>query len=234
MKRVLRSRISLIAIACLFFAGMIVSSREFRKLHAGDAARESLLYIPSGKSLSYIALGYDQVFADFLWLRTISYFGSHAMTDRKYPWLRNLLEAVTELDPDWSFPYVFAGVLLSSEANDVEESNRLVRRGMDHHPDVWELPFYIGFNYFHILKNPRCGAQYMFKASSYPKSPPYLKALAARLSAKGSTFENHLELCQRLLEMTKDPDIKKQVETNCRRRLAHTEPEELVDERPCI
>jgi hypothetical protein len=187
---------------------------------------EKVLYIPSGKFLKPAVLGYNQLAADLLWLKTLSYFGTHAITDRSYTWLPKLLEAVTTLDPYWDFPFHFAGIVLSIEGDLVEEANRIVKRGIDYHPNVWQFPFYIGFNYFHVKNNPVCGARYIYQASTYPDSPEFLKGLAAKLSSKGNSRKNHLEMCARLLNLTKDENMRKQIIKHCEQKLNSEVPED--------
>ena len=68
--------------------------------------------IPSGKFLKPFTFGYEQLVADYFWIKTISYFGDHLMSDRKYPWLYHLLDLVTTLDPHFIWPYYFGGIVL--------------------------------------------------------------------------------------------------------------------------
>jgi len=197
-----------------FFASVFISQSVNKKFGI-VYQEEKLLYIPSGKYLEPAVLGYNQFAADFLWLKALSYFGTHALTDRVYTWLPNLLEAITTLDPQWEFPFHFAGVILSVEGDMIDEANKIIRKGMEAHPKIWQFPFYLGFNFFHEKNNPLCGAKYIFQASSYPEAPIYLKPLAARLSNKGNTRENHIMMCQRLFSLTKDEDLRKQIVKNC-------------------
>lgn len=226
-----------VTIVCVILGGVLFAasagmSWRMTKRLSGAQEFESHLYIPSGVMLRPLALGYREMFADMLWLKTISYFGGHAVTDHRYLHLANLLDAITTLDPTWDFPYHFAGIVLSMEADQVEASNRLLRRGIEEHPDVWQFPFYIGFNYFQVLNNPRCGAKYIFRASTHPKAPVYLQALAARLSARGNDLDNHIAMCNQLLRMTKDPGLTKQIKKHCDERLkkGNVEPETKAED----
>jgi hypothetical protein len=219
-KRFLVKICSLI-ILTLFLSVLV--SHKVQEQYGGVHQEEKLLYIPSGKYLDPAVMGYNQFAADILWLKALSYFGSHALSDRVYTWLPNLLEAVTTLDPFWEFPFHFAGVVLSVEGKLLDEANRIVKKGMEFHPNTWQLPFYVGFNFFHEKNNPVCGAKYIFQASSYPKAPAYLKPLAARLSNKGNSRENHILMCQKLLSLTKDEDLRKQIIKNCNEKLKKEE-----------
>ena len=133
----------------VFLMGSILWSKQIDANYS-HWHEEKLLYIPKGDIMKHFVFGFNQLAADLLWFKAIAYFGEHALSDRHYPWLVNLVETVTALDPHWAFPYHFAGIILSTQANMVDEANHIVKRGMEDHPDVWQLPFYIGFNFFHF------------------------------------------------------------------------------------
>ena len=53
---------------------------------------EKMLYLPSGKFLKPLCLGFDEVVADLLWMKAVVYFGGHARADQHYPWLYHILD----------------------------------------------------------------------------------------------------------------------------------------------
>lgn len=209
-----------------FCAGLLAGSVFFSKClgrHYPSQDIESLMYIPSGEFLRVSALGHPALVADLLWIRTINYFGLHALGDRNYAFLPSLIKAINVLDPDWEFPFHFAGIILGTEAGMVREANKILVDASEKFPDEWEFPFYLGFNYFHTLQNSHCGAKYIFRASSLPGSPAYLKPLAAKLSKEGNSIGNHLAMCNRLLSMTEDKGLRDQIIKNCKEALARRE-----------
>ena len=211
-----------LVVLLLLFGFCVFSFSEGHRRFSSRWEEENVMYFPSGKFLEPVVLGYNAMAADFLWVRTVNYFGVHSMSDRKYPYLAPLLDAITILDPTWDFPYHFAGVVLPSEVDVIDEANRIVRRGMDNLPDVWQFPFYIGFNYFHFKNNSRCGAKYIYKAASHEKAPAYLVALAAKLSSQGNTPENHRAMCLSLLETTRVDNMRKRILEYCNKLPAGT------------
>jgi hypothetical protein len=67
---------------------------------ATAAARlDEPVYLPRAEYLRPISLGWQNVLADILWFRTISYFGEHYRSDRTYAWLAQMCDLVTDLDP---------------------------------------------------------------------------------------------------------------------------------------
>lgn len=172
---------------------------------------EGLLYLPTGKFLKVIALGYDELIADVIWVKAVGYFGGHLLTDRQYTWLYHMLDLVTTLDPQYQYPYHFGGIILSIEVEQVENSNKLLKKGMEHFPEVWQFPFYIGFNYFYHLGELSTAARYLAIASQLPGHPKYLPQLTARLYDQSGEKENAVQFLQVMYSNIEDENMKKQI-----------------------
>ncbi|HIE64819.1 MAG: hypothetical protein ABGX83_07535 [Nitrospira sp.] len=182
--------------------------------------QESLLYLPSGKYLKLLVLGYDQVLADLLWIKTIDYFGDHYVTDKEYPWLHHILNLIIDLDPLFDFPYFFGGIVLSLEASQVDRANQILERGIEAYPEKWQFPFYIGFNYYYHQKDAEKAAPYIEKASSLPGSPAYLKSLAGGLYAKINKNEAALRFYREAYRNATDELVKEHIEKKIKRILS--------------
>ena len=83
----------------------------------------------------------------------------------------------------------------------MREGNRLLRRGIEHHPDEWRNYFYLGFNYyFYLLENDQAAAA-LSDAARLEGSPRYLPRLVARLRSDSADIDVAEAF---LLEMTND------------------------------
>jgi len=173
---------------------------------------ESILYLPSGKYLKYLTLGYNQVVADLLWIKTVSYFGSHFMTDQQYPWLFHMLTLIIDLDPKFDFPYYFGGVVLSLEASQAENANKILEKGIDAFPNQWMYPFYIGFNHYYHLGDPMTAAPFIERASKLPGAPQFTKTLAGTLYEQSGDLNAGLEFYRKVYENTSDEIVRKKIE----------------------
>ena len=96
---------------------------------AASADATEPVYLPRAEYLRPMSLGWQNVLADILWFRTISYFGEHYRSDRTYPWLAQMCDLVTDLDPRAEHVYRFAGVILPWEANQADAGIRLLEEG---------------------------------------------------------------------------------------------------------
>lgn len=198
-----------VCMAATLLFGLVQTQRKLVTYQ--PALGESLLYLPSGKYLKPLALGYDQVVADLLWMKTISYFGGHFMSDKQYPWLAHMLNLIIDLDPRFDFPYYFGGIVLSLEASQIEEANKILERGIEAYPDRWQYPFYIGFNYYYHKKDAQRALPYLEKAASLPGAPAFVKSLVARLYEKSGKEEEALHFYEEIYRNTTDEMIRQKI-----------------------
>jgi tetratricopeptide (TPR) repeat protein len=182
-----------------------------------DANRKELkqvdehTYIPSGKYLKTAVLGYDQIIADFFWLRVVQYIGDKEKEARGYPLIYRLVDLVTDLDPGFSFAYKVGGIILTVYSKRIQESNTMLEKGIKENPEVWDLPFFLGFNHFFYLSDYYTAAEYMNRAAQLPGHPPYLPKLVARLYAQAGTPEVALEFLYRVYEQAPNEKIREEL-----------------------
>jgi tetratricopeptide (TPR) repeat protein len=179
--------------------------------HLTNHTTEKFDYLPSGTFLKGLALGFDEALADYFWVRTVLYFGTHVKTDRDYTWLTHMLRLTSELDPRYESPYEFAGLILPSELNDVDGAIAFLEKGIQdipkHNPRYWLQPFYLGFCYMVYKREPIRAAQYFEMATAYPQSPVFLKLLVTRLYASENRPEVAIQFIRNILEAP-DSDLK--------------------------
>ena len=199
------------AIVILVFLFVLTFNKvELLKTDSKDAGRR--IFVPSSKFLKPAVLGYDSMAAAFYWLKTIQYIGDSTQSKRKYPQIYPLLNLVTDLDPKFEYAYEVGGVILSVYAKRIEESIALLKKGDKEGLGYWEIPFFIGFNYFYYLGDYDSAARYISKAAQMPRHPAYLPKLAARLYAQAGSPELALDFLQRVYENTQDENVKRALE----------------------
>jgi len=142
------------------------------------------IYLPKAEYLRLMSLGYNNVLADILWFRTISYFGQHFRGDRTYPWLAHMCDLVTDLDPRAQHVYRFAGMILPWEAGQADAGIRLLEKGIVAFPDSWLLHYWLGFSYYFFKDDFDAATRYLKVAAQLPDAHPAAADLAARLASK--------------------------------------------------
>jgi hypothetical protein len=201
----------------LVLAGMISLQQEIdRRLDRTLAQAEELRSLLPAEYLKPALMGYHHLGADLLWLRLIQVVGQGSHTAYEYEWLYHALDIVTDMDPQYDYAYQVGGIVLTHLAQRPDLSNRLLEKGLESNPTVWQIPFYLGFNHYFYLQDPHRSADYMARASRLPGRPPYLPLLATQLYAEAGNPETGLNFLMAIRSQTPDGSMKEQVETRIR------------------
>ncbi len=184
------------------------------------ARAAELSYLPKGEYLKVAVLGYRQAVADLIWLKAVQHFGVREQTAEGYLWAYHAVDVLTDLDPQFAYAYQVAGAVLGVWANRAQESVAILSKGMKHNPEVWQLPFYVGYDYFYELHDPGRAAPYFRLASVLPGSPEYLPRLAARMTVEAGDPDAALEFLQRLYQSVQDQRLREGLDRRIREVVA--------------
>jgi len=197
--------------AALVFAiggAMIAVLLEVDRQRPAAVRAAELSYLPKGEYLKVAVLGYRQLAADLIWIKALQYFGVRTQTAAGYRWAYHAVDVLTDLDPKFAFAYQVAGTILSVAAGQIQESVAILTKGVRHNPEVWELSFFLGYDYFFELHDPVAAAKYFRLASMLPGSPEYLPKLAARMTVEAGDPDAALEFLQRLYQQVQDERLR--------------------------
>lgn len=179
-----------------------------RRLDRSVAQIEGLAQLPKGEYLKPALLGYHHLGADLIWLRLIQVLGNKRNSADEYEWMYHALDVITTLDPQYAYAYYAGGVVLGDLAHRPDLSVRLLLKGTDANPTVWNIPFLLGYNYYFLLDDPAKGAEYIMRAASLPDRPAYLPGLATRLSVEAGSPQTALVFLEARLRETQDPQMR--------------------------
>jgi hypothetical protein len=128
--------------------------------------QESLTYLPRGGRIKGALLGFETTAAHYLWIRMVLYFGGHAITDKQYPWLIDMLDVITRLCP-WFYPaYEFAGLMVPDVCGNPEAARILLERGLTYlGAKRWNIAFYMGMIFYKYYDDRRIAAGYFARAA---------------------------------------------------------------------
>lgn len=191
----------LLAIALLLVATSAVHAR----IPSWTRAERGEDFIPKASAVKAIALGFEAVLADFYWLWAVQIVGREGArpVDRAAD-LGRLIDVVTTLDPWVGHPYRFAAVWLTDSEQSVRAANRLLERGIEHHPLDWRNDYHLGFNHFFYLGEYEEAARALERAVKLPGSPAYLPRLVARLRSEEADLEAAATFLGELIHRTPD------------------------------
>ena len=212
------------------------------KINSFVKPEEKALYVPPPKFAEHLAFGYDESFADSLWLRVIQDFAvcqekheqskldiikpveslsteedpildekiahvvkevSRANQGRKVcrkGWVYRMLDAVTELAPEFKVPYTVGAISLSVLIDDYEGASALFEKGFKQFPNNWEILYRGAYHYLFDRKDFKRAAELLNKAGK-AGAPSWVQSLAASLYTK----EGQLGLAISSLESTRGP-----------------------------
>ena len=205
---------SLFAVLLLvFFTGTVLCRSQVEKLRGKEVTLEEVLYMPSGKSVKRLSLGYSSLLADIYWTRAVQYFGDK-MNKRsmRYDLLYPLLDITTDLDPHLIVAYEFGSLFLSQPppegAGQPEKAVALVEKGIRENPSYWRLYFTLGFIHYLDRRDYKAASEAFLKGSQVPGALPWMKVMAARMAEHGDDRSTAVYLWKAVYDTSIDPQVK--------------------------
>ena len=194
------------------------------------SAADEVLFVTDSQTVKLMSLGYQQAAADIIWLRSIQYFVTHLLTDRRYPWLEHFIYQMIDLDPKFKHVYLWAGscILYGGEItpSQVKASNRIYKAALKRFPNDYEPAYRLGMNYYSELrvddpqereKYQALGIAYFERAAQAPNAPPtvfdLLRGIAKQMKRDDVLF---YAITDELVRVT-DPERRKHLEARLQR-----------------
>jgi hypothetical protein len=159
--------------------------------------------VPSGKAARIAALGHRTSLSDLYWLAAVQYIGEPKADQRGWEKLYPLIDLVTDLDPRHGYAYQAAGIVLSASGR-LDESDRILLKGMEKGPPWWSFPYYVSFNHWFYRGDYAKGAEYARIAAKMPRASTNVSQLAVSLSSKSGTPEDAIAVLQELRATVQD------------------------------
>jgi len=175
-------------------------------------AQQDALYL-SGKQLSRLAPGFEDLLADLYWLRTVQYYGGQRIWGgSRYDLLAPLIDVVTDLDPRLEIAYRYGAIFLSEKppvgAGDPRTGVAILEKGVRNNPLNWRLRQDLGFLIFTFLDDSKRGADVLMEAARLPGAPFWLESLAAQVLYKGGDRETSRRIWKGMYEQAEEGPMK--------------------------
>ena len=197
----------------VFFAGTVLCRSQVEKLRGKEVTLEEVLYMPSGKLVKRMSLGYSSLLADIYWTRAVQYFGDKLnQRSMRYDLLYPLLDITTDLDPHLIVAYEFGSLFLSQPppdgAGQPEKAVALVEKGLRENPSYWRLYFTLGFIHYLDRRDYKAAGEAFLKGSEVPGALPWMKVMAARMAEHGDDRSTAVYLWRAVYDTSIDPQVK--------------------------
>ncbi len=201
---------------CLICVLLVKPVQDWFEARAGEPEPDpDLLYFSSPAAVKRIALGYDNLIADFYWMRAIQYYGRREEADKRPIRFKNLsalFDITTTLDPYLMDAYRTGSMFLGEPepvgAGQPEEALKLLDKGIGVHPQDWRLYYDKGFVHYLYRQDFQAAGQVWMAASKLPSAPYWMASLAAWSLSKGGTVEVAIALWKRQYEETNRADVR--------------------------
>ncbi len=179
------------------------SGLNLRLAQAHATRPYDVVHVPSGAAARVVALGHRTFVSDVYWLSAVQYIGEPRADQRGWDKLLPLVDLVTDLDPRHGYAYQTAGIVLSA-AGLLDESDAILRKGIEKGPPYWTFPFYLAFNSWFYRGDYATGARWAEIAARTPGASANISRLAVSLASKSGTPEDAIGMLQELRATVKD------------------------------
>ncbi|HET6983960.1 MAG TPA: hypothetical protein VFI53_17590 [Myxococcaceae bacterium] len=210
--------LGLLAVSALLGLGVFAGARADLLLQRDpNSASRALIYLPTPRQARLMAVGFDQVMADWYWVEALQYFTDASQEINRYRNLGDFLEVVVGIDPDFQYAYKFAGISIPYDTGRFHFANTdraidFLERGVKRFPSNWELHFHLGFYYLNFRDDPPRAAEQFAAAAKLEGSPAYLKLFAARLFSVSGELDRARVFAETMLASATDPTERAQLE----------------------
>lgn len=202
-----RKNLAIGTLGLFLIAGLAFSMAQSQRYRYRPELSGSL-YLPSGRLLKEVSLGYRQFVADLVWFSAVQYYGEYRREDHDLRYFVSLIDIVTTLDPHFIFAYTFGAVVVSEDLEAFSEGIAILKSGMSNNPTNWELPFEIGFLNMIHTRDMNVAARYFDLSSRLPGAPERAKRFAAYVYSLSGDTASSIELWEKYKEYTDNPYLK--------------------------
>jgi hypothetical protein len=179
----------------------------------GNRVVEESLYLPSGKTVKKLSIGFDGIMSDLYWIRSIQYFGAKVVhgglttgSNEHFDLLYPLLDITTSLDPQYIVAYQFGGMFVADYGSK-ENAIKLLERGIEANPGEWRLYQYQGLIYWR-QKDYLKASDAFKRGSEVPGAPSFMHVMAAQMLVEGGSRATARQMFLQVYNTTDDKQIK--------------------------
>jgi hypothetical protein len=208
-------KVKAIVAACAFivviFGGIIVLQNKLSAAGKTFQVPPSMAYVPESDKIRPWFLGFHTAFADFLWIKTTIYFGSHYLSDRQYPWLVHMVDIVTRFNPGFYPAYEFGGLLIPDICKDPYAGRIILERGVCTHVEKkWKLYFYLGMLYYKEYRDFDKALVCIATAAQLPGAPvEKLSNMAENLIKRTSGSQSADQFLTFMYSTSENPEVRR-------------------------
>lgn len=155
--------------------------------------REEIKFVPKTGISELLSLDHRGFLADMYFIQVSLHSGSLMWKPLKFKfdsqWAYEMMNVITDLDPKYYVAYLFTGMGLIHNFDDVKLAKPIIEKGMAVFPDSWELPFWIGYDYYVYFEDNKTASTYLWRAAQKPAAPKHFLSLMLSALKKTGEYE---------------------------------------------
>jgi tetratricopeptide (TPR) repeat protein len=202
-------------LAAALAAALVPASRAV--FRAQEAERFEIRYLPTSRPLKLLSPALQLSIADHYWMQTVQYLGDNRSRHLGLPQLFPLVDLITDLDPEHGYAYQAAGLVLSSFR--LEESDAILKKGMERGPNWWSYPFYLAFNDYYYRGDYASAARWAEVAARTPGARPSISRLALALKVKSGSPDDAVRFIEEMRATVTDERLREALDEQYREAL---------------
>lgn len=218
-------RVTLLALFFLVAIGhiLIFSRLESARIQNATGRIQQIKPVMPPALARLTAGEFKGIMADFMTIEAASAIGGYLMQpgvrmkdlpSQAWDIIYELLETSQMLDPYFSDNYRIVQPFFTWEAQRPQLAISFLKKGMEKRTWDWELPFFIGFDYFYFLDDKIAASSYLQEAYSRPGGGGSitLATLSAKLLQEGGKTEVGIAYLEGVLTLENNELFRKAIE----------------------
>lgn len=167
-------------------------------------------------AIEHFSFGFQEAMSDVFWIRTLQDFDYCEKEEAKNvcmnnSWLFKMLDAITNLSPNFRIAYAAGGIALSILITDIDGATRIFDKGVAAFPKDWPILYRAAYHYIYEVKNNERAAELLIMAG-HNGAPPWVFSLAGRLYTEAGRLDLARLTLNQMIREERDPAIIKRLQ----------------------
>ncbi|NUN04828.1 MAG: hypothetical protein HUU57_03605 [Bdellovibrio sp.] len=163
-----------------------------------------------------MSFGFNEAIADTLWIRALQDFDycEAKIADNvcaNNSWLYLMLDAITNLSPNFRMPYATGSLALTIIISDIDGATKIFDKGVKAFPNDWPILYRAAYHYLYEVKDKKKAAELLIQAGQNG-APAWVFALAGRLYSDAGSMDLAEALLQQIIQENQDPAVIKRLQ----------------------
>ncbi|MBX3727572.1 MAG: hypothetical protein KF858_00160 [Candidatus Sumerlaeia bacterium] len=168
---------------------VLFQKHHYASWHVRSGKYIQKVNLPNAEIIKIAAIGYDNLYADFLTLRAIQAFGAAWDTDTgEVEPIYNYFDILTTLDPHFVDVYELGHLVIADDRRSPDLALQLIRKGSNLNPHEWRIPYLGLYSALYDLKEPRRGYEFLHRLKRIPSTPEHVLRLEEYIERQSGQY----------------------------------------------